>query len=73
MPKKKPTRKPATKHDVYTTQRIRERKHYARLWTAAAQTLAMLKAMEEAGAIRLPFHGFDATVVNLREVLKAPE
>ncbi len=73
MSKKKPARKPLPKHDVYTTQRVKERKHYARLWTAAQQTLNMLKAMEEAGAIRLPFHGFDATVVNLREVLKAPE
>lgn len=55
----------------FNAKDVAERKYYAQLWVAANQSLNLLRAMADAGAIRLPFPGFDATVVALREVVKA--
>jgi hypothetical protein len=75
MPKKKPAAPrrganlaPApTKAEIEREQAARRR--YGALWVAAAQMVNMLDKMDEAGAIRLPFHGYFETVENLKEVL----
>lgn len=64
MPKKK-AKPPAP-------MRLIDRRHYATLWVAANQALTLLQNMEEAGAIRLPFIGFQQTVDNLRQAVAVP-
>lgn len=50
-----------------------QRHHYAALWVAANQALTLLRSMEEAGAIRLPFNGYQQTVDTLRQAVAIPE